>query len=72
MARMINPAYTDSPPLLAAAPEAIIDAVLGSEHRVLLVGQPGIGKSTQVEERRVSACVPLLNRVICQVSIVRS
>ena len=46
MARVINPACTGSPPLLAAAPEAIIDAVLGNERRVLLVGQPGIGKST--------------------------
>jgi ribonuclease BN (tRNA processing enzyme) len=45
---MMNPAYTGSPPLLAAAPEAIIDAVLGSERHVLLVGQPGIGKSTLV------------------------
>ncbi|MEN8106887.1 MAG: MBL fold metallo-hydrolase [Pseudomonadota bacterium] len=48
MARVINPAYTDTPPLFAAAPEAIIDAVLGSERRVLLIGQPGIGKSTLV------------------------
>lgn len=48
MARVINPACTGFPPLLAAAPEAIIDAVLGNERRVLLVGQPGIGKSTLV------------------------
>ena len=33
---------------LAAEPSAIIDAVLGNDRRVLLVGQPGIGKSTLV------------------------
>jgi ribonuclease Z len=48
MARVMNPAYTGSPTLSAAAPEAIIDAVLGNERHILLVGQPGIGKSTLV------------------------
>jgi ribonuclease Z len=33
---------------LAAEPSAIIDAVLGNDRRVLLIGQPGIGKSTLV------------------------
>ena len=34
--------------MLAAEPAAIIDAVLGTNRRVLLIGQPGIGKSTLV------------------------
>ncbi|MCK5481631.1 MAG: MBL fold metallo-hydrolase, partial [Gammaproteobacteria bacterium] len=38
----------------AAAPEAIIDAVLGNERRVLLVGQPGVGKSTLVQSLAVA------------------
>jgi len=49
MAREINQVHTGSPPLSATAPEAIIDAVFGSERRVLLVGQPGIGKSNLVQ-----------------------
>ena len=49
MARMIYQTHTEPPPLSATAPEAIIDAVLGRACRVLLVGQPGIGKSTLVD-----------------------
>jgi ribonuclease Z len=38
-----------TPQLLPAEPAAIIDAVLATDRRVLLVGQPGIGKSTLIK-----------------------
>ncbi|UCC56642.1 MAG: hypothetical protein JSU75_02475 [Gammaproteobacteria bacterium] len=40
---------TESPPLSATVPETIIDTVFSRARRVLLVGQPGIGKSTLVD-----------------------
>lgn len=36
------------PPLSAADPSGLVDAVLGANRRILLVGAPGIGKSTLV------------------------
>ncbi|MCP4040361.1 MAG: hypothetical protein GY731_00185 [Gammaproteobacteria bacterium] len=41
-------AHTRFLPMLPADPDQIIDAVLGNDRRVLLIGQPGIGKSTLV------------------------
>jgi ribonuclease BN (tRNA processing enzyme) len=38
----------DFPPPLSARPAALIEAVLGADRRVLLVGPPGIGKSSLV------------------------
>lgn len=46
---MTQPTDDRSLPLLSAEPAAIIDAVLGTDRRVLLIGQPGIGKSTLVD-----------------------
>jgi polynucleotide 5'-kinase involved in rRNA processing len=39
---------SSSLPVLDPVPAAIINAVLGTDRRLLLVGQPGIGKSTLV------------------------
>jgi ribonuclease BN (tRNA processing enzyme) len=46
----VNKAATQSdfPPRLPADPAALIEAILASDRRVLLVGQPGVGKSTLV------------------------
>jgi ribonuclease Z len=41
--------HADFPPRLPADPATLVEAVLGLNRRVLLVGSPGVGKSTLVD-----------------------
>jgi ribonuclease BN (tRNA processing enzyme) len=49
MNRVTHQPSAESPPLPATAPGTIVDTVFSQARRVLLVGQPGIGKSTLVD-----------------------
>lgn len=48
MGSVMSHVRSSSLPVLDPEPAAIINAVLGTDRRLLLVGQPGIGKSTLV------------------------
>ena len=48
MGSVMSHVRSSSLPVLDPKPAAIINAVHGTDRRLLLVGQPGIGKSTLV------------------------